>query len=46
MLHLKFHTEKKEGNHHMILEGDAFLEPWTDEEYVERIKNFFIDRFE
>jgi hypothetical protein len=31
---------EKEGNHHMILEGEDFLKPWGDREYAERIENF------
>jgi uncharacterized protein len=37
---------KKEGNHHMILEGEAFLKPWTDEEYIKQISSFFKKNFE
>jgi hypothetical protein len=35
----------KEGNYHMILEGDDFLYPWQDEEYESLIKEF-LDRIE
>lgn len=37
---------KKEGNHHMILEDEAFLKPWTDEEYIKQISSFFKKNFE